>query len=73
MKVFSSWLNTIKRILIRVGHVQTVVVMGVAYYFIIGPMAVLFQLFHRQKPSAKSYWIKKEPITDMDFYLKKQF
>jgi len=63
----------IKTLLIKIGRIQTVIVMSVFYYLILGPMAILYQLFHRQKQSGQTYWIKKEPIEDMELYLKRQF
>ncbi len=68
----SIWLQ-IKSLLVKIGRVQTVIIMAVVYFVIIGPMAILFQIFHRQKPAGKTYWLKKEPITDMNLYLTRQF
>lgn len=65
--------SPVKKLLVKIGRVQTVIIMVVIYFIVIGPMAILFQLFHRQKPSGKTYWIKKDPITDMDLYLIRQF
>lgn len=65
--------SPVKKLLVKIGRVQTVIIMAVVYFVVIGPMAILFQIFHRQKSSDKTYWIKKDPITDMDFYLRKQF
>ena len=63
----------IKSLLVKIGRVQTVIIMAVVYFIVIGPMAILFQIFHRQKLSGKTYWLKKEPITDIDLYLTRQF
>jgi|GEM_PF-6594822 len=63
----------IKKILIKIGRIQTVIIMSLFYYLILGPMAILYQIFNRQKKSGQSYWIKKEPIKDMDLYLTRQF
>lgn len=63
----------IKSLLVKIGRVQTIIIMAVVYFIVIGPMAILFQIFHRQKLSGKTYWIKKEPITDIDLYLTRQF
>ena len=63
----------VKSLLVKIGRVQTVIIMAVVYFLIIGPMAILFQIFHPQKPSGKTYWLKKEPITDIDLYLTRQF
>lgn len=65
--------SPVKKLLVKIGRVQTVIIMAVVYFVIIGPMAILFQIFHRQKPAAKTYWVKKETITDMDLYLTRQF
>ena len=63
----------IKSLLVKIGRVQIIIIMAVVYFFIIGPMAILFQIFHRQKSSGKTYWLKKEPITDLNLYLTRQF
>jgi len=63
----------VKSLLVKIGRVQTVIIMAVVYFIVIGPMAILFQIFHRQKLSGKTYWLKKEPITDIDLYLTRQF
>ena len=63
----------IKKILIKIGRIQTMIIMSLFYYLILGPMAILYQIFNRQKPSEQTYWIKKEPIKDMDLYLTRQF
>jgi len=63
----------IKSLLVKIGRVQTIIIMAVVYFIVIGPMAILFQIFHRQKPSGKTYWLKKEPITDLNLYLTRQF
>ena len=63
----------VKSLLVKIGRVQTVIIMAVVYFIVIGPMAILFQIFHRQKPSGKTYWLKKEPITDLNLYLTRQF
>jgi len=63
----------IKSLLVKIGRVQTIIIMAVVYFIVIGPMAILFQIFHRQKLSGKTYWLKKEPITDIDLYLTRQF
>lgn len=68
----SIW-RPIKSLLAKIGRIQTAIIMTAVYFIIIGPMAILFQIFHRQKPAGKTYWIKKEPVADMDFYLRKQF
>ncbi|MBI2309922.1 hypothetical protein HYU89_03400 [Candidatus Collierbacteria bacterium] len=65
--------SPVKKILIKIGRVQTVIIMAVVYFLIIGPMAILFQIFHRQKHSGRTYWIKKDQITDMNLYLTRQF
>ena len=75
--MFSQLINSIwqpiKSTLIKIGRIQTVIIMSLFYYLILGPMAILYQLFHRQKQSGETYWIKKEPINDMDLYLTRQF
>lgn len=68
----SLW-RPVKSLLVKIGRVQTVIIMAVVYFVIIGPMAILFQIFHRQKSVDRTYWVKREPITDIEFYLKKQF
>ena len=68
----SIW-QAVKSLLVKIGRAQTAIVMAAIYFVIIGPMAILFQIFHRQKHSRQSYWIKKEPITDMNLYLTRQF
>ena len=70
---FSQLLNSAKKILIRIGRIQTMIIMSLFYYLILGPMAILYQIFHRQKQSGQTYWIKKQPIQDMDLYLTRQF
>ncbi len=70
--VSSVW-RPVKSLLIKIGRVQTVIIMAVVYFAVIGPMAILFQIFRRPKPDAKTYWVKKEPITDMNLYLTRQF
>ena len=65
--------SSVKKILVKIGRVQTVIIMAVVYFLIIGPMAILFQIFHRQKQTKKSYWVGKEMIKDMGLYLTKQF
>lgn len=63
----------IKKILIKIGRIQTMIIMSLFYYLILGPMAILYQIFNRQKQSRETYWIKKEPIQNMDLYLTRQF
>jgi len=63
----------IKSLLVKIGRVQTIIIMAVVYFIVIGPMAILFQIFHRRKTSGKTYWLKKDPITDMNLYLTRQF
>ncbi|MBI5357148.1 hypothetical protein HZB78_06090 [Candidatus Collierbacteria bacterium] len=63
----------IKTLLIKIGRIQTMIIMSLFYYLILGPMAILYRIFNRQKPSGQTYWIKKEPIKDMDLYLTRQF
>lgn len=63
----------IKKILIKIGRVQTMIIMSLFYFLILGPMAILYQIFNRQKQSGETYWIKKEPIRDMGIYLERQF
>ena len=72
-QLISSIRQTVKSVLIKIGRIQTVIIMSVFYYFILGPMAILYQLFHRQKQSGETYWIKKEPVKDMEIYLERQF
>lgn len=66
-------IKKIKQILIKIGQIQAVILMGVIYYLIIGPMAIIYQLFKKKEKKKNSYWIKKEKITDMETYLKRQF
>lgn len=63
----------IKKILIKIGRIQTIIIMSFFYYLILGPMAILYQIFNRQKQSGETYWIKKEPVKDMEIYLERQF
>jgi len=71
--ILNSFVRQLKKILLFIAKIQTSIIMIATYYLIIGPMAILFQIFHRQKLSGKTYWIKKEPITDIDLYLTRQF
>lgn len=66
-------MNGVKNILIKIGQIQASILMGIIYYLIIGPMAMLIQLFHVEKRSKETCWIKREPIEDMSTYLKRQF
>jgi len=63
----------IKTLLIKIGRIQTMIIMSIFYFLILGPMAILYQIFNRQKQSGNSYWINKEPIKDMELYLERQF
>lgn len=73
MAVKKNLLVLLKNVLLKISLVQATILMGVVYCFVIGPMAILYQLFRQEKKSEKTYWIKKESITDMKLYLKRQF
>lgn len=67
------WIN-IKKFLIKISHVQASIIMGLVYVIFIGPIALLFQVFHKEKASGnKSYWIRRSKISDMRTYLIRQF
>lgn len=68
----SVWSIT-KTALAKISRVQAALLMGLVYYLIIGPVAILYQLLQRNKEERKSYWVKKEKIEDMEVYLKRQF
>lgn len=69
MNIFSQ----IKKLLIKIGRVQTTILMGLIYYLIIGPMAVIYQMLKREKQSSSSYWVKREKVEDWERYLRRQF
>lgn len=69
MNIFSP----IKKFLVKIGRIQTTVLMGLIYYLVIGPMAVVYQLLKKEKRSEDSYWIEKEKVEDWERYLKRQF
>lgn len=70
--VFSFW-NFIKKSLVKIGQIQASIFMGVVYYLIIGPTALLYQLFQTNKKTKETYWVKREHIEDFGLYLKRQF
>lgn len=63
----------VKKILVNVGRAQTTIFMGLIYYLVIGPMAVVYQLLKREKQPPESYWVEKEKIENWEKYLKRQF
>lgn len=63
----------LKVILLKISVVQATILIGVVYCLVIGPMAILYHYFHQEKKSKKTYWAKKEPISDWKLYLKRQF
>lgn len=63
----------IKILLVKIGRVQTTILMGLIYYLVIGPIAVIYQLLKRDKQSGDSCWIEREKIEDWDRYLRRQF
>ena len=63
----------LKKMLVRIGRVQTTVFMGLIYYLVIGPMAVLYQMLKQEKHTGDSYWVKREEIADWERYLMRQF
>lgn len=69
-----SLVEHVRTVLIKVGRIQTVIVMVLIYFLFFGPMAILYQFFHLSKNKRfNSYWIKRNDIDDIDLYLKRQF
>jgi hypothetical protein len=66
-------MQSIKSLLVKIGRIQTVIIMAVVYFAVIGPMAILFQIFHRPKNYKISYWVKRKKINDANLYLTKQY
>lgn len=60
--------DAIQRILRAIGMIQTAIILGLFYYLILGPFAILYKLSRllvKIPKNPKSYWIKKpqEPVT----------
>ncbi len=66
-------LQKIKRVLLTIGRMQTIILMGFVYYLVMGPMAILYQLFKQKQQTKRSDWVKREIIQDWDTYLRRQF
>jgi hypothetical protein len=58
-----------------IGRVMNVVLLGALYYGVVTPLALVFRLagrdvLGRQRPSAATYWIAKDPDRDVRRYLR---
>lgn len=71
--IFRHIIHQGKQTLIFIGKIQTTILMGIVYYLIIGPMALIYRLFRVEKQTGKTYWIQKEHATDWDTCLRRQF
>ena len=57
-----------------IGFVLSYVIMGTLFFLVIGPIAILFRLFGRDRmhrgydPKAFSYWVEARPARDQESY-----
>ncbi|MCH8806564.1 MAG: hypothetical protein IH986_10810 [Planctomycetes bacterium] len=59
-----------------IGFVLSHVIMAVFFYLIFTPLGLLFRVMGRDplcrtiEPDAKSYWVRREPVTDVKRYFR---
>lgn len=58
-----------------IGRVVNVLLLGILYYGLITPVAVLFRItgrdvLRRQRPTVPTYWVRRTLITDISRYLR---
>ena len=59
-----------------VGLVASYVIMGIVYFIVLTPVALIFKLIGRDpmcrkfEPAAQTYWVERKPPTDMKRYFR---
>lgn len=70
--IYIGWMSAAEPI----GWTMTNVIMAIVYYLVLTPIALLMQLVghdpmqRKLDPSATTYWIKRDPPSDMKRYFK---
>lgn len=68
-----SIINQTASVLTAIGRVQSTLIMGLVYFLIIGPMAIIYQISRRKEKNKKSCWIRRKIPRNLNQYLENQY
>ena len=66
----------VEKLLLFIGKVNTVLLLSIFYYLILGPVAIgvkLTKIFSAKKGSQNSYWIARDVEPETEETLRRQF
>ena len=66
----------VEKLLLFIGRVNTVLLLSIFYYLILGPVAIgvkLVKIFSAKKGSQSSYWIARDMEPETEETLRRQF